>query len=108
MSKRSQIGRYKENPERNKASVKSRRVSFKLKAIEYKGGSCIICGYDKCPQAMDFHHLDPSQKDFNLNQRELGKAWDTIRSELDKCVLLCANCHREVHADIVSGAVSRI
>ena len=69
----------------------------KQKAVEYKGGKCQKCGYDKCISALEFHHLDPTQKDNNFGNMKLRK-WETIQEELDKCVLLCANCHREVHA----------
>jgi len=64
--------------------------------IEYKGGKCEHCGYDKCPAAFDFHHLDPSKKDFNLSTLRNYKL-ENIKSELDKCLLLCSNCHRELH-----------
>lgn len=70
----------------------------KLKAIAYKGGKCQRCGYDKCVAALDFHHRDPSEKEFQwVRLRRLR--WDRVLAELDKCDLLCANCHREVHYD---------
>jgi predicted HNH restriction endonuclease len=70
----------------------------KLKAIEYKGGACVICGYNKCCAALDFHHLDPSQKE----RPAMGAIYDYKKfedniAELDKCILLCSNCHRELH-----------
>jgi hypothetical protein len=75
-----------------------RRREVKIEAIEYKGGKCIKCGYDKCPTAMIFHHLDPSQKDFGIAENgRAHKNLDQIKSELDKCVLLCSNCHLETH-----------
>lgn len=80
----------------NYIRTKTFRKRTKDKAIEYKGGKCIICGYNRCASAMDFHHLDPSKKDFALSQN-MCKAWSKIKDELDKCVLLCSNCHREVH-----------
>lgn len=69
---------------------------FKKKAIEYKGGSCKICGYNKCLSAMVFHHRDPDQKDFSVSQLK-SASWETMRLELDKCDLLCSNCHSELH-----------
>ena len=79
---------------KNKQSVDTYRKKVKLTAIEYMGGSCIDCGYNKCPAAMHFHHLDPSQKDFRISQTtNLEKMY----IELAKCVLLCANCHAERH-----------
>lgn len=70
----------------------------KEKCIEYKGGKCIACGYNKCNAALEFHHLDPTQKDFSISAKGTTRAWEMIEAELDKCVLLCSNCHREHHA----------
>lgn len=70
---------------------------IKLKAIEYKGGSCVQCGYDKHPSALQFHHNDPKEKDVTWNRLKL-RNWDKITFELDKCSLLCANCHSIVHS----------
>jgi predicted HNH restriction endonuclease len=72
------------------------RRRAKLRAIEYKGGKCSRCGYDSCVAALDFHHTDPSQKDLAIGSSG-HLAWETLKSELDKCLLLCANCHREEH-----------
>ena len=71
--------------------------SNKLKAIEYLGGKCKDCGYNKCINAFDLHHRDPSQKDFEWCLLKRRK-WTIIQIELDKCDLLCANCHRERHS----------
>lgn len=60
----------------------------------------MLCGYDKCREALDFHHLDPTQKIFGLSVKGLTRSWEKIRNEIDKCILLCANCHREIHAGI--------
>ena len=73
----------------------------KLKAVEYLGGQCIICGYNTCYDALDFHHKDPSKKDFTISKGK-DKSWDSIIEELDKCVLLCSNCHRELHSTACS------
>jgi hypothetical protein len=72
------------------------RNRTKIRLISAFGGSCGICGYSKCYQSLDFHHLDSSKKEFGLSARI--KKWETIIIEARKCVLLCANCHREVHA----------
>ncbi len=74
---------------------KIRRRNIKLKAVEYKGGKCQKCGYNKCVGALDFHHLDPREKDFTISGNS-GK-WENLKKELDKCVLLCKNCHVELH-----------
>ena len=67
-------------------------------AITYKGGKCQSCGYNKCLEALEFHHIDPKQKDFSISQYGHSRSWERVRKELDKCVILCANCHREIHA----------
>lgn len=73
--------------------------------LNYKGGRCVICGYNRCAHSLAFHHLDPSKKDaplFNiLTHRTFG---DKVKSELDKCILVCANCHGEIHAGLVDLA----
>lgn len=74
---------------------KQRRKMIKVKAVEYKGGKCQSCGYNKCINALDFHHLDPREKDFTISGTS-GK-WENVKKELDKCVLLCKNCHAELH-----------
>lgn len=74
-----------------------RQRKFKQKCIEYKGGKCERCGYDKCVGALEFHHKDPTQKDFTIAHRRLWKFDEITISELDKCSLVCANCHREIH-----------
>ncbi len=80
------------------AKGSEQRKQMKKWAVEYKGGKCEKCGYNKCLEALDFHHLDPSQKDFILSDRNLILSWQEIKKELDKCILVCANCHREIHA----------
>lgn len=77
-------------------AVTKRRKKLKELAIEYKGNKCEICGYDKCVEALEFHHLDPSKKEFNISIANV-KSWNNIKNELDKCILVCANCHREIH-----------
>ena len=66
-------------------------------ARNYKGGKCAVCGYDKCQRALSFHHVNPKEKDFDLSSRGLTRSWERIKKEIDKCVLLCANCHMELH-----------
>ena len=75
------------------AVLKKKR--FKLKCVEYKGGKCELCGYDKNISALEFHHVDSTQKDFGISTTH--RVWELVKSELDKCMLLCANCHREIH-----------
>ena len=77
------------------AVVENRRRT-KEKAVFYKGGKCQQCEYDKCIAALEFHHRDPAAKEFRLSSGKT-RNWDKVQKELDKCDLLCANCHREVH-----------
>lgn len=70
---------------------------FKEECIAYKGGKCIKCGYSKSPAALEFHHRDPDQKDFSISQSTKVTLRDNIKLELDKCDLVCSNCHREIH-----------
>jgi hypothetical protein len=67
--------------------------------IVYLGGRCSECGYDRSEAALQFHHLDPETKaPFPLNSSH-NRRWEAVRAELDKCVLLCANCHAELHSN---------
>ena len=82
-------------------AVQKRRDKIKLLAIEYKGGKCIICNYNKCVQALEFHHLDPNEKEFGIAHKGITRSWEKTKIELDKCILLCSNCHREYHAGLI-------
>jgi hypothetical protein len=73
-----------------------RKVKNRLRAIEILGGKCVKCRYNKCTGALDFHHKDPMEKDSAIKKIWCRK-WETIETEIMKCVLLCANCHREHH-----------
>lgn len=75
--------------------VYSRKI--KQQAVDYKGGKCIRCGYNKCTAALDFHHRNPHEKDFTISTMSNRKFDDELRKELDKCDCLCSNCHREQH-----------
>ena len=76
-------------------NAEKRRI-VKEQAVQYLGGCCSKCGYDKCIGALDFHHLNPQEKDVNYS---LFKTIfnERLKKELDKCILLCSNCHRELH-----------
>ena len=77
---------------------KERALKRKLELIELKGGKCEICGYDRNISALDFHHIDPSIKNIQLDSRHLSNTnKEKIVEELNKCILLCSNCHRELH-----------
>ena len=81
-------------------ATQKRRDKVKELAVEYKGGKCEICGYNKCIQALEFHHKDPAQKDFGIGAKGYTRSWEKIQKELDKCIMVCANCHREIHEEL--------
>ncbi len=73
------------------------RRNKKIKLIRYKGGKCYQCSYDNldCPSVFDFHHVDPNEKDFNINRYNISV--ERLKKEVDKCILVCKNCHSEIH-----------
>ncbi len=80
-------------------AVTKRRRKVKAMAIVYKGGRCQLCGYDKYQGALDLHHLDRDTKAFGISYRGYCRAWRMVKEELDKCLLVCVNCHREIEGD---------
>lgn len=87
-----------DNTERAK-SITAIRHAIKKELIRYKGGKCEICGYNKCIGALQFHHINPLEKDFSPSEKYNGGKIDMnqLYLEVDKCQLLCANCHAEKH-----------
>src|SRR3989344_9284062 len=81
-------------------AVAKRRRKIKKLSIQYKGGKCQICGYTKYQGALDIHHKNPSTKVFGIGDKGYTRSWEKVKRELDKCVLVCANCHRELEAGI--------
>lgn len=81
--------------------VKIWRNRTKKRIIDAFGGKCGMCEYNKCDGALELHHLDPSKKNFSFGTvRANPKNWADIVIELRKCVLICANCHREIHNNV--------
>lgn len=79
------------------ATIKHRN-KIKTMIVESMGGACQTCGYNKCLAALEIHHINPNEKDFSFNKvRANNTSWEKITKELRKCILLCSNCHREVH-----------
>ena len=89
--------KYSDRADYLKEAVTKRRKDLMKKAREYKGGKCIACGYKKSSRALNFHHLDSNTKSFGISERGITRAWIKVQAELDKCVLVCANCHAEIH-----------
>lgn len=89
-----------EERRKNKSkAVVAWRIRAKEKLVEYKGGKCIVCGYNKYVGNLTFHHLNPEEKDFNIS----GKSFsiECLKKEVDKCALLCHICHGELHAGLI-------
>lgn len=86
--------------ERGIEAVQKRRRKLKSMAVDYKGGKCVKCEYNRCNDALEFHHLNPNEKDFAISASGNTRSWDKIKKELDKCILVCANCHREIHHEL--------
>lgn len=99
--------KYSDRRDALKKAVIKRRKKVKELAVEYKGGKCHICHYSKCIGALELHHIDPTQKSFGIGAKGYTRSWDKVRSELDKCVLLCANCHREVESGITQLSIEK-
>jgi transposase len=88
---------YYRCPKCRVASVVRRRARIREQLIAEAGGSCAICGYDRHPGALQFHHLDPKTKAFTIRNGDT-RSLERMQAEVAKCVLLCANCHAEVEA----------
>lgn len=78
-------------------NASQRRTALKQRAASLLGGKCRICGYDKCLAALEFHHESPDHKDFAISSQT---SWAKIEKELAKTILVCSNCHREIHAGV--------
>ena len=83
-------------------AVIKRRRKVKEELAKYKGNKCETCGYDKCVGALEFHHMDVNVKDFTISS--VTRSLNILKKEVDKCILLCSNCHREIHyEDIIKN-----
>ena len=80
----------------NIESINERRRFLKKELVRYKGGKCEICGYDDCIAALEFHHLNPEEKDFGIGNGNI-KSLEKLKKEVDKCILVCNRCHKEIH-----------
>lgn len=101
---------YKCSPYEDENCTHSQAMAIKRRAIKnaliaYKGGKCERCGYNKCFRALEFHHLDPSEKDFGISKC-ITKSLDLLKQEVDKCILLCSNCHAEVHEELTQQGLA--
>lgn len=85
-------------------NITIKRRAIKEMLINYKGGKCVRCGYDKCARALQFHHNDPTQKDFGIS-KQLNRDITELKAEVDKCILVCANCHAEIHQELYEQGI---
>ena len=99
---------YKDRRQYLIAAVHKRRKKVRQMAVEYKGGRCQVCGYDRCIKALEFHHKNPNEKDFSVSSKGYARSWARVKQEIDKCLLVCANCHREIHAQTQLLAVTLV
>lgn len=81
---------------KNYEYLKKWRHTTKIRMVQSMGSKCQCCGYNKCIAALEFHHIDSLDKEisFGLSNRS---SWEEISNELKKCILVCSNCHREIH-----------
>ncbi len=88
---------YRDRAEYLKKAVSDRRRKLKRMIVEHKGGKYSRCGYDRYFGALDLHHRDDSNKSFGISRGGITRSFEKMKLEADKCDLLCANCHREIH-----------
>ena len=75
------------------------RRSMKKQAIKMLGGKCSICGYNRCVDALEFHHKDPKEKDFKIGSGNT-MSWKDYKAQALKCILVCSKCHKEIHSQL--------
>lgn len=85
-----------EQRKRKKRRDLMHEIRKKIEAVNLMGGKCQVCGYNKCIGALDFHHIDPSTKEHGWSTLR-KQSRKTVLGEIKKCILVCANCHREIH-----------
>jgi hypothetical protein len=80
---------------RRRFEAAQKHLALKERALAYKGGQCVICGYDGCPAALHFHYADSADREFFISS---ATRWVDVQAALDRTTLLCANCRAEVRA----------
>jgi hypothetical protein len=98
VSRKGDARRYADRREYLILAVQKRRRTIRMRAVEYKGGRCEFCGYNRCIEALEFHDVHSNLKDFSVSGSGCTRSWKKVREVLDKCIMLRANCHREIHA----------
>lgn len=85
-------------------SLHNRRLKEEI--VDFMGGRCCKCGYSKYIGALELHHINPSEKDPNYLGLK-NRKFEAIKSELEKCILVCSNCHKEIHSDLVGSSPAK-
>ena len=93
---RRELRTYADRREYLKKAVAERRRKLKLRAVNMMGGKCMLCSYSLHVGVLDFHHVDPVTKSFGISSGGFSRSWNSIYLEIQKCILVCANCHREI------------
>ena len=88
---------YEKNKEEIYRKKRERLKNRKKELVKLLGGKCSICGYNKCINALDFHHKNKDNKEGNLAHIIKDSSKENSLKEIKKCILVCANCHREIH-----------
>ena len=89
----------------NYTYLKNYRQRLKYRILKAMGNKCALCGYDKCSSALELHHLNPNEKDFTIGTNT-NISWEKAKTEIQKCILVCSNCHREIHAGLITETLS--
>lgn len=91
-------GRHPDNRNNNYEAQQARGRKRKQEFVNQLGGKCQKCGYNKCLSVLSFHHREPDKKSFALDLRQMSnRKLSALQDEVDKCDLLCLNCHTELH-----------
>ena len=86
-------------------TVKNSRERLKHRILYVMGEKCQCCGYDKCSSALELHHINPKEKSFTISTNT-NRGWNEVLTEIKKCTLVCANCHREIEAGLIESPKS--
>lgn len=89
-------------------AVARRRRAIKRQLVEEAGGACVLCGYARWPGALQFHHVEAAEKEFHLAQGGYSRSIARSRAEMEKCVLLCGNCHSEIEGGFATLPVDLV
>lgn len=82
------------------------RRNRKKKLVDFFGGKCVKCGYNKCLGALQFHHVDRKTKKFELSSTQITRNWELLLEEAKKCILVCSNCHAEIEAEFYKNGTN--